>query len=83
MHAILLRRPERFHWLTEMSLGGRLAEQPGEISRMQHLSRLEQEAADCRQHPSVQSAPERVAQKARYQYEDSSDKHLGQEALTL
>ncbi len=47
---------------------------------MQHLSRLEQEAADYRQHPSVQSAPEAVTQKPRYQHQDSHGQHLGQEA---
>ena len=79
----LFRHPERFHCLAEMSLDKTLAEQPGEEHRMQHLSRLEQEAADYRQHPSIQSAPETVTQKLRYQYQDLSDKHLGQEALTF
>ncbi|CAL5220452.1 g2471 [Coccomyxa viridis] len=66
-----------------MSLDGRPVEQPAGEYRMQHLSRLEQGAADHRQHPSIQSAPEAVTHKLHYQYQDLSDRHPGQEALTF
>ena len=48
---------------------------------LQHLSHLEQEAADYRQQASVQSVPESVTQELCYHHQDLHDNHLGQEVL--
>ena len=50
---------------------------------MQHLSPLEQEAADCRQHHSLESSPKSTRHELCYQYQNSPDKHLGQEAVVF